>query len=343
MSLINQTTKVRIFMVNNQQKFMRPSQIVTTLGPASLKGDIPGKMAKYSTGIRINVAHLDEARLTEWLNLLDRLRRSSGREFRIILDLQGAKVRIGQFPEVDCLDDNLTIFLGESSKNPGRIPVPNEKVFRQSQVGDCLFLNDRRVILEVVKQAPDHLEVKVRQNGALSSFKGINSPDRVFEMARVMPGDAAAIKAAGVFDNVSFAVSFVSDGKEAGLFKPLTGNCPLIAKIEQVAAFEHLPEIAAEFDELWLCRGDLGAEAGLASLGMLQRRFINSIAGLSRPCLLAGEVLGSMTVLGQPSRAEVVQLSDALSDGFCGFVLSDETAIGKRVAEVFRFLETFFS
>ncbi|MEW6711068.1 MAG: pyruvate kinase [Candidatus Riflebacteria bacterium] len=318
-------------------------QIISTIGPSSLEPRNLALMSQHSTSIRINVAHLNQAGLVECLDLLDRQRRNSGRNFRIILDLQGAKVRIGRFPSVDQLDENLTIFLGDSSDDCRRIPVPNEKVFQQSSVGDRLLLNDRRVILEVKKQGLDFIEARVRQNGALSSFKGLNSPDRVFEMARVMPGDAAAIKAAAGFGNVSFAVSFVADGKEAGLFKPLTGNTLLIAKIEQVAAFDHLKEIAARFDELWLCRGDLGAEAGFARLGELQRRFVGGIHALEKPCLLAGEVLGSMTVLNQPSRAEIVQLSDALNDGFCGFVLSDETAVGKQVPAVFRFLETIFS
>ncbi len=317
-------------------------QIISTIGPSSIEPRNLALLSQHSTSIRINVAHLSQADLAEWLDLLDQHRRDSGRNFRIILDLQGAKVRIGRFPAVDQLDENLTIFPGDLSDDCRRIPVPNERVFQQSSVGDRLLLNDRRVILEVVKQSSDYLEVKVRQNGALSSYKGLNSPDRVFEMARVMPGDAAAIKAVAGFCNVSFAVSFVADGNEAGLFKPLTGNSPLIAKIEQVAAFDHLKEIAAQFDELWLCRGDLGAEAGFARLGELQRRFVGSIHELEKPCLLAGEVLGSMTVLNQPSRAEIVQLSDALNDGFRGFILSDETAVGKQLPAVFRFLETFF-
>lgn len=292
--------------------------------------------------MRLNVAHLSVLQLEEWLATLAEIRKNEGLDFRVILDLQGAKVRIGRIPAVEKLPGKVCLFLGSESLDAARIPVPCQAVFAQTRVGERLFLNDRKIVLEVCGQGSDFIEARVLQNGPLSSAKGINSPDRVFAMARVMPGDAAAIAAAADYDFVSYALSFVADGSETSLFRPLTASRPLIAKIEQTAAFAHLAEIAAGFDELWLCRGDLGAEAGLSRLGFLQQQFVRQLKELQKPCLLAGEVLGSMVVLPQPSRAEIVQLYDALSHGFAGFVLSDETAAGQQVEAVLHFIETFF-
>ena len=105
----------------------------------------------------------------------------------------------------------------------------------------------------------------------------------------------------------------------------------------------NLAQIDKNFDEIWFCRGDLGAEAGLKELGHLQRQFVAELPGLQKPALIAGEVLGSMVANAFPSRAEIVQLYDCVQAGFSGLVLSDETACGSQVAAVVDFLEYWFN
>jgi pyruvate kinase len=45
--------------------------------------------------------------------------------------------------------------------------------------------------------------------------------------------------------------------------------------------------------------------------------------------MMAGQVLEHMTAASAPTRAEVCAMHDALSLGYHGFVLSDETAVGQ--------------
>lgn len=318
--------------------------LVFTCGPSSESDAILRQLAETATSLRLNVAHLTAEQLKNWLKRLVALRSLVGRDFRIALDLQGAKVRIGQFPEVLELPASVELFYGEHSSSPRRIPVPNNSVFANTSPGDRLLLNDSKVVIEITDKSEQLLQGRVEQNGPLSSGKGLNSPDRVFELARVMPGDAAAIEMSRHILDLDYAISFVADGHEYDLFRPLAGNGHrLIAKIEQRAAIERLKAIDASFDELWFCRGDLGAEVGLKELGVMQQRFVNAIAGLQHPCLLAGEVLGSMVSMPRPSRAEVVQLHDAMNSGFAGLVLSDETACGSHVAAVLNFVRFFFA
>ena len=90
---------------------------------------------------------------------------------------------------------------------------------------------------------------------------------------------------------------------------------------------ETLP-IAMIAEELWLCRGDLGAELGLRSMAETAQRFSSTISNLSIPVLLAGQVLEHMVKHPAPTRSEVCYLYEALLKGYRGFVLSDEAAIG---------------
>ena len=313
--------------------------LVLTCGPACENNDLLLRMAAIATGFRLNVAHLSDEKLTAWLERLQNLRLESGRNFSIILDLQGAKVRIGQYPAVASLPARVELFRGEVSDSCERIPVPAASVFTQTSAGDLLILNDRRVILRVVGTSADVLRAEVIQNGPLSSGKGLNSSDRVFELARATEGDRQAIECSRSFDNVAYAVSFVADGCESEIFRALVGTSQLIAKIEQRRAMQNLAYIDEKFDELWFCRGDLGAEAGLKELGRLQQQFVAELSGLRKPALIAGEVLGSMVSSAFPSRAEIVQLYDCAQAGFSGLVLSDETACGSQVMAVVDFLE----
>ncbi|HAE37661.1 MAG TPA: hypothetical protein DCG57_03360, partial [Candidatus Riflebacteria bacterium] len=73
---------------------------VLTCGPACASDLLLKKMAQVADGFRLNVAHLVGDKLVEWMTRLQELRQQTGRDFSIVLDLQGAKVRIGSYPAV---------------------------------------------------------------------------------------------------------------------------------------------------------------------------------------------------------------------------------------------------
>jgi pyruvate kinase len=124
------------------------------------------------------------------------------------------------------------------------------------------------------------------------------------------------------------AFSFVHDGHEATLLRR-QGFARIVAKLERPEALGHLGAIDRSFDELWLCRGDLGAQAGLPALGRLQAEVTAALPRLSHPVFLAGGVLAQMVEHREPTRSEVVHLYDVARAGYAGVVLSDETAVGR--------------
>lgn len=316
---------------------------ILTIGPASSSPDMVAALGRVATRFRLNTSHMSGDRLRESLSGIGRVFHDTGRVLPVVLDLQGAKVRIGRYPEVAGIPAQVELRLADASDTPAVIPVPHESVFDKTAVGDAVHLNDRRVILRITgRNGPGSFEAECLRSGPLSSNKGFNCENRAYELVRLSPRDAEAIRVGNEFPFVEYAVSFVLDGSEAGLFRPLTGNRRLIAKIERPAAIDRLSEIDALFDETWLCRGDLGAEADLRDLGALQTRYITAFPALRRPKILAGEVLGSMTAAPLPSRSEIVHLHDIIAAGFDGIVLSDETASGKHIPDVISFIEYYF-
>ncbi len=316
---------------------------ILTIGPASSSPDMVAALGRVATRFRLNTSHMSGDRLRESLSGIERVFHDIGRVLSVVLDLQGAKVRIGRYPNVSSVPAAVELRFAEASDSPAVIPVPHASVFEKTTVGDLVHLNDRKVILRITdRNGPDSFEAECIRSGPLSSNKGFNCENRAYELVRLSPRDAEAIRIGNEFPFVEYAVSFVLDGSEAGLFRPLTGNRRLIAKIERPAAIDRLTAIDALFDETWLCRGDLGAEADLRGLGALQARYVAAFPALRRPKILAGEVLGSMTAAPLPSRSEIVHLHDILTAGFDGIVLSDETASGSHLSDVISFLGYFF-
>lgn len=319
--------------------------VVFTLGPASESPQLVTALYQKADRFRLNVSHLTLVALETWLNKLSQLYKQQGRSLPVILDLQGAKMRIGKYPTCTLYAHKVTLFLGEESDNSRYIPVPHLSFFEALKPEDIISLNDAKVKLEVIQVDKDRAEARVLINGPLDSFKGINRAIHPIPFTQVFAKDAQAIDMGLRYAFTQFACSFVLDGKEAMYLRPLVGNKHLIAKIERPEALSYLAVIGKYFDELWFCRGDMGSQVGLSQLGSIQEKFIQQTHSLKKPKLLAGQVFEHMTHFPEPTRSEVVHLYDVIKSGFDGVVLSDETAIGAyplQVSEVTKNLVTVF-
>jgi len=315
---------------------------VFTLGPASENKRLITQLSRTADRFRLNVAHLTAEGLKKWLERLAEIFTEHGKTLPLVLDLQGAKMRVGSYPSCDYLPEKVRLFFGQSSDDITQIPIPDKNVFQALSIGDILSLNDARIQLEVIAIQDKSATAKVLTNGGLSSYKGINRVNHPIPFSQLNQHDQRAVELGLTYPFVQFACSFVLDGKEVTPIRQQIGDRYLIAKIERPEAMRHLSQLDQGFDELWFCRGDLGAQAGLKALGELQAAFIAQFPKLFSPKFLAGQVLEYMTHFPQPTRSEVVHLYDIQKAGFDGIVLSDETAIGRYPAQVAEFLAHFY-
>ena len=309
-----------------------------TLGPSSSEAAVLARILPVAERFRLNSSHLDVGGLIGWLDRLEALFEAEGRSVPVVVDLQGAKMRIGRYPSMMHLPESVELVLGDRSECAGTIPVPHAGLFRHATRGDRLSLNDARVELEVERVGDECIVTRTVRNGPLDAAKGINRALHPLPFDAVSERDASMIEASGGRPFVEYALSFVHSARDVELLRPRVEGHRLIAKLERPEAFPHAREIDAAFDEIWLCRGDLGAQAGLGELGRLQAEFSALIPSFGSPCYLAGQVLEHMTHFPEPTRSEVVHLYDVARCGFAGIVLSDETAIGRHVVDVAKFL-----
>jgi pyruvate kinase len=313
--------------------------VTMTLGPASEQTRLRRRLAATADRFRINTSFCTPLQIKALLRQLSDLYGSLKQPLPLVLDLQGAKMRIGDYPDCPQLPPQVTLSHVPASRVPELIPVPHRELFAQCRCGDCLLLNDGRITLEVFAVGSNVIQAAVIKNGPLSKFKSINRAEHPLHFNRPGERDLAMLAVGRDFPFVQYAYSFVLTGDEARYLRRQTDK-KLIAKFARPEAFPLLPEIGRGFDELWLCRGDLGVQAGLPALATLQNTFIRTSQASGWESMLAGQVLEHMSHFPEPTRAEVVQLCDALAAGFRGIVLSDETASGKYPEQVADFIDT---
>jgi pyruvate kinase len=319
-------------------------QIVATLGPSSSdEAAWEAMVAAGATAFRLNTSHLSLPAVRTWLDRIRADRASFENHTPVILDLQGSKWRLGDFAPCSLEQgQHIDLIFADTSHQRGVFPVPHADFFSAAKVsGEEILINDARIRLKIESFSQDRLTVSVIQGGKISPRKGITSSGAL-RSETLSDKDRIIFEETSSLDFVRYAISYVKDAQEMIRHRLLCGRSAyLIAKIERQSAVDDAHGIAKNADELWLCRGDLGAELGIQAMAAAVHRFSSLIGQFEVPVLMAGQVLEHMADHSLPTRSEACYLYDTLARGYKGFVLSDETAVGKYPLESCRWAAMF--
>ncbi|HEX2961893.1 MAG TPA: pyruvate kinase [Ignavibacteriales bacterium] len=320
--------------------------IIATLGPASQSEDTWRNMISLGvTSFRLNTSHMEAEETEVLLKRVSEFCAKENLDIPVVLDLQGSKWRIGTIKPYELKDgEAVELTLSEKSDSRNVLPVPHGDFFKAAQAsGKEIVLNDAKVVLNV-ESVNDHLiSARVTKGGPVSSRKGITFSSTGYRSESLKKKDEEIIKNTSKYKNVRYAVSYIKDAEEMKRYRGLIGEgAYIIAKLERAEALRDALKIKDYCNELWLCRGDLGAELGLRKMAEAAADFSNIVKDMPRPVILAGQVLEHMAHHAEPTRSEISCIYEALQKGYAGIVLSDETAVGKypidacRTAAMFR-------
>lgn len=147
-----------------------------------------------------------------------------------------------------------------------------------------------------------------------------------------------------VDEHVEFiAQSFVGNAADVEacreVIKSFGGDQKIIAKVERKLAVENIDEIIRVADAIMVARGDLGNEVMLEEIPFVQSEIIKKCKSFNKPVIVATQMLLSMKENTEPTRAEVTDVSLAISEGADAVMLSDETAAGKYPVESVQMME----
>ena len=314
-------------------KRLRSVRIVATLGPASASDDVI--RALYERGVdvfRLNFSHGTHADHQRCIASIRQLEAESGRQIGVLLDLQGPKLRLGQFHagRVELLQGaRFKLDLDPALGDVTRAPLPHPEIFSVLRRGTELLLDDGRLRLRVEKCDGKSATTLVLAGGWLSDRKGVNLPGVVLPISPLTPKDLDDLRFGLALGVDWIALSFVQRAADIEEARALVGDRAwIMAKLERPAAVQELEGIVAQADGIMVARGDLGAELPPEDVPELQRRIVRACRQAGKPVVVATQMLESMVQAPIPTRAEVSDVATAIYDGADAMMLSEETASG---------------
>jgi pyruvate kinase len=252
------------------------TKIVATIGPKSQDYEIMKEMVKNGLNIvRINFSHATYDQYYRIKNNLDKIKQETGFDVKIMFDLQGPRIRIGQLPrEVEMREEEVySFFYGPANVDNMEIPIDDESLSQDIKAGDPLYLANGDLELRVLEVREGRIVAQVERGGILLSRKAINVPKTILHRDVLTPKDLEDIKFAREVKPDYIAMSFVQNGENVRRLRQALGDSPIaiIVKIERAAALDYIDEIIRESDGLMIARGDLGIEAPLEDLPIIQK------------------------------------------------------------------------
>ena len=314
----------------------RAVQIVCTIGPASWAPETLERLVEAGMSVaRLNFAHGTPEEHRETLARIRAAAEARGRPVAILQDLAGPKLRIGSLEGDRMLlptGSEVTLTTESVLGSGSVLPVPDEHLVKEVQVGAPILLGDGEVELEALEIDPPEIRCRVVVGGAVSTGKGVNVPGGL-SARPILDGKDRRDLELGVELGVDFVgVSYVRSADDLAQVRRLlrmAGRAiPLVAKIETALALDRLDEILAQTDAVMVARGDLSLEFPFERVPIEQKRIVRASLLAGRPVITATQMLHSMVHAPRPTRAEVNDVANAVLDGTDAVMLSDETAVG---------------
>lgn len=325
---------------------MRKTKIVATLGPASCSAPMIEKLILAGANVfRLNFSHGSREQHQATAAIIRQVAEKHRVFIGILADLQGPKIRIANFKnnaiqlmqgDNFCLNANLDASLGDEQQ----VGLDYPELVEQVTPGNILLLDDGNIQLQVINVNNHKIDTRVTVGGKLSNRKGINLLGGGLSAPALTDKDKQDIHTAAAIQADYIAVSFPRNGADIHYARSLVtaagSQAKIVAKVERaevVSCEANMDDIIHASDVIMVARGDLAVEIGDARLPGAQKQLIARCRALGCPVITATQMMESMIESPMPTRAEVMDIANAIGDGTDAVMLSAETAAGKYPVE----------
>lgn len=326
---------------------MKKTKIICSIGPSSCNPDTMEKMVKNGMNVaRINFSHATPEEKLNVVACVKEVRKRTNMPIGILYDTKGPEFRNGNLE-----NGEITLVEGKTIKivkedvlgNTERFSVNYPESIDSLKVGDTILLENGLMRIDVIEKNDTEVNCKIINGGVLGNKKSLSVPGVHLNIPFISDIDREDIKYACNHDGDFLALSFVStkeDVMEAReiLKEENREDLKIISKIESVTGIENLDEIIEVSDGIMVARGDLGVEAKMEDLPILQKMIIKKCREQGKIAVVATEMLESMKKSVRPTRAEVSDVANAVLDGTDAVMLSGETTTGKYPVETVGFM-----
>ncbi|AVO37477.1 pyruvate kinase [Pukyongiella litopenaei] len=316
----------------------RNVKIVATLGPASSSYDVIRALHEAGADVfRLNMSHGTHDEIASRHRIIRQVEEDLDSPIAILADLQGPKLRVGEFAEGahDLADGaSFRLDLDAAPGDARRVQLPHPEIFAALSPGATLLVNDGKIRLKVANCGDDFADCEVIAGGTISDRKGVNVPDAVLPLAALSEKDRADLEFVCGLGVDWLALSFVQRAADVREARDLAaGRAAILSKIEKPAAVASFDDILEASDGIMVARGDLGVELPVQAVPPIQKRLVRRCRAAAKPVIVATQMLESMIESPMPTRAEVSDVATAIYEGADAVMLSAESAAGNYPVE----------
>ncbi|PID98763.1 pyruvate kinase [Candidatus Saccharibacteria bacterium] len=326
-------------------KHYKRTKIIATVGPATDSYEAILRLIEDgANGLRLNFSHGDHQQKAQQIKWIRKASHALKKPVAIIQDLQGPKIRLGEFDDIITVQKGQTLKLGYESNwlETGIIPIQYD-LSKKVKRGERLYIFDGKVRTKITAVRQGIVYCEAENDGILLKRKGINLPDTDFGGDVITKKDRSDLAFGSTQDIDYVAMSFIQTAQDIEnmrkILKNLGSEANIIAKLETKLAIDNLKEIMKATDAAMVARGDMAVEVNPEVVPVAQRQIINFGLQHGKPTIVATQMLGSMTESPEPSRAEVSDVATAVYLGADCVMLSDETAMGKYPHEAVKIMK----
>ena len=316
----------------------KKAKIISTLGPAIFSENKLKTLVKSGVdAFRINFSH-DVTGIQKIVFKIRRIEKSLNKKLSIIADLQGVKLRIGRINVSSINIKYNQKFIFDRNKKIGdqnRVCFPYPSILKKLKKGNKILLDDGKYTFKVIKKIKNGVLTVCQSIGCkIRSNKSVHLQNFFMPFNNLTHKDKTDIKTAKKLGCNWIALSYIQNAKLVSQTRKLINkDMGIICKIENKTALKNIDEIIKSTDVIMIARGDLAIDIGHSDVPQVQLDLIKRCSQLSRPVIVATQMLESMIENLTPTRAEINDIATAIFQGADVVMLSAETAIGKYPVE----------
>lgn len=282
-------------------------------------------------GIRLNASHAGLAACAPWLEALLSAARAEGREISLLIDLMGPELRLGRLSRPVMLKPGEELALARTEAQG--LPLP-EPLLGALEPGMRFTLDDGALELLALSGG----RARVIRGGRLDGLKSVSLPGVTLPLPALTQSDLENLRLAPQWGVSGAMLPFVRGPEDLHELEraAIAAGCPGLerfAKVEDALGVERLLDYAGYAHEVVIARGDLGANLPVYQLPGVQKRISHQMRALGKRFMVVTQMLSSMMVSETPTRAEVMDIAQAVFDGASSVMLTGETAAGAHPVE----------
>ena len=321
---------------------MKRTKIVATLGPASSSDEKLLELLWAGVNVfRVNFSHGDPEEHRLLIRRIRQVLEKNNMTAAVLADLQGPKLRVGMVEDgvVVAPGDRVVFTNHKCEGTKERVYMTYQDFPKDVKPGERILLDDGKLAMDVVStNGVDEVVAVVVHGGPLKSKKGVNLPNTQVSLPCLTEKDLVDLHVALDEEVDWIGLSFVRNAEDIHALRKIIdsrkSNAGIVAKIEKPEAVADCDRILAATDAIMVARGDLGVEVPMESVPLIQKMLTQKAIALSKPVIVATQMMETMIESMTPTRAEVNDVANSVLDGADAVMLSGETSVGKYPVEV---------